>query len=155
MSQTQTTNSHIFNLTSQSGNESTNCASFSPRNYRFQTKTRNSPNTTQTPTFHFHKRNLHLTNETFTSSHFGLLSGKNPTNGSSKFKKLKKPLATCCQMRFVINSYFEAKLQFYDSTEDEDFYFDVTASIAHVASFIIEQELADEMNLFRMEKRLP
>ena len=43
-------------------------------------------------------------------------------------------------MRFVINSYFEAKLQFYDSTEDEDFYFDVTASIAHVASLIIENK---------------
>ena len=49
-------------------------------------------------------------------------------------------------MRMIISSYFEVKLQLYSLIEDEDFYLDTASSIAHVASVIVEQELANEKN---------
>ena len=111
-------------------------------NYGFQTQTHNSPNTN--PNTHlpfsqkkpsFYKQNLLI--------FLSCLVVREQPNPSSKFKK---PLAPCCPTRFVINSNFEAKLQLHHPTEHENFNFDVAASIAHVASIIIEQELVDEKN---------
>ena len=50
-------------------------------------------------------------------------------------------------MRFVINSYFEARLQLHQQTEDEDFTLTWLPSIAYTSSVTIEQDLVDEKNL--------